>query len=377
MKSFKYFFYLSLVIGLTYCTPKQEKTATISSELFGTLPDGDTVTSYTLENANGVSMEVITYGGIITRLHLPDKEGDFEDVVLGYDDLDSYLEANPYFGAIIGRYGNRIANGTFSLDSQTYELVRNNGPNHLHGGARGFDKVNWNAEEVKNESGVGLKFTRTSADMEEGYPGTLDVTVTYFLGNDNTLEFDYEAQTDKKTIVNLTQHTYFNFTSMKEDVLNHELLINASGFLPIDSTLIPTGEVREVKDTPFDFAKAKPIGRDISKENRQLEYGGGYDHCWVLDEGKNKMTLAATLYEPNSGRYMEMLTTEPGIQFYSGNFLDGTNIGKNNTSYNFRTGLCLETQHYPDSPNQSEFPSVVLNPGETYKTTTLLKFSTK
>lgn len=377
MKRISYLFLIALVLGLSYCSTKKEMKATISSEPFGVLPSGEEVTKYSLTNSEGITMDVINYGGIITSLGIPDKNGVVEDIVLGYDNLDSYLEATPYFGAIVGRYGNRIAEGRFSLDGETYELAQNNGVNHLHGGPIGFDKVNWNAETFEKEEGIGIRFKRTSPDMEEGYPGNLETTVTYFLGNDNTLEFDYEAETDKKTIVNLTQHTYFNFTALDEDILNHELMLNAFAFLPVDSTLIPTGELKNVVGTPFDFSKPKPIGRDINKDNQQLAYGGGYDHNWVLNATKDDMNLAATLYEPVSGRYMEVFTTEPGIQFYSGNFLDGTNVGKGKTPYNFRTGLCLETQHYPDSPNQSNFPSVVLEPGKTYKTTTLLKFSTK
>ena len=375
--SIPFVFGLAILLGISQCTPKEEPKSTITSAPYGTLSDGQEVINYTLTNTEGLVMEVITYGGIITSLKVPDSEGKLEDIVLGYDNLDSYVAANPYFGAIIGRYGNRIADGKFTLDDETYQLVQNNGPNHLHGGTYGFDKVVWEAEPIENEEGVGIKFSRTSSDMEEGYPGNLACVVTYFLGNDNTLKFDYEAETDKKTIVNLTQHTYFNLSSMKDDILNHELMINAPLYLPVDSTLIPTGELRPVEGTPFDFTKAKPIGRDIGKENEQLAFGKGFDHCWVLVETDDKMELAATLFEPESGRYLEILTTEPGIQFYSGNFLDGSNAGKNNTAYEFRNGLCLETQHYPDSPNQSAFPTVTLNPGEKYRTTTLIKFSTK
>lgn len=367
-----------LLLVLSACQQGEKASTSITSEPFGQTPEGDSVTLYTLTNANGVEMKVITYGGIITSLKVPGKEGVMEDVVLGYDNLNKYLESSPYFGALIGRFGNRIDEGTFMLDSQKYELATNNGRNHLHGGVKGFDKVVWNAEEYTKENGVGVKFTRTSPHMEEGYPGNLDVTVTYFLTDDNDLEFEYSATTDRKTVINLTQHSYFNLSSMQEDILNHELMINASKYLPVDSTLIPTGELRPVSGTPFDFTSAKPIGRDIQKENEQLKFGLGFDHCWILDkEEPGEMTLAATLYHPTSGRYMEVHTTEPAIQFYSGNFLDGSNVGKGNVAYKHRTGLCLETQHYPDSPNQPEFPSVVLNPGEKYTTKSIYKFSVR
>lgn len=380
MKSqIKFIQLFTLLLIIFSCQQTKSPEATITNEPFGEMPDGSEVSVYTLTNSHGVEMKVINYGGIITSLKVPNKDGELEDVVLGYNNLDKYLESSPYFGAIIGRYGNRIAKGTFMLDSQKFDLASNNGPNHLHGGIKGFDKVLWSVEELSEGDGVGLKFSRTSPHMEEGYPGNLDVVVTYFLGNDNSIEFDYSAETDKKTIVNLTQHTYFNLSAMKDDILNHELMINASKYLPVDSTLIPTGELRPVEGTPFDFTSAKPIGRDIQKEDQQLLFGQGFDHCWILDDQgeEGEMTLAASLYEPTSGRFMEVYTTEPGIQFYSGNFLDGSNIGKNEMKYSHRTGLCLETQHYPDSPNQPEFPSVVLNPGEKYSTKTVYKFSVK
>lgn len=368
--------FMSLLITSCGSNEGGEKPA-IQSSLFGTLPDGTEITSYTLTNSGGIEMKVITYGAIITSLKVPDKEGNAEDIVLGYDNLEGYLESSPYFGAVIGRYGNRIANGSFMLDSQQYKLATNNGPNHLHGGEKGFDKVVWKAEEIEEEKGVGLLFTRRSLDMEEGYPGNLDVTVRYFLTHDNTLEFDYFGRTDKRTIVNLTQHSYFNLSAMEEDILNHELMINADIFLPVDSTLIPVGEQKPVADTPFDFTSPKPVGRDILKDHEQLKFGIGYDHCWVLNRDDNELSLAATLYEPRSGRFMEVQTTEPGIQFYSGNFLDGSITGKGNKVYNQRTGLCLETQHFPDSPNQPGFPGVVLNPGEEYRSRTVLKFTVK
>ena len=377
---FELFFLASMLFVFFGCSTEkkqEESSATVSSSPFGKLPNGQEVTAYTMTNTNGVEAKVISYGGIITSLKVPDKDGKLEDVVLGYDTLQGYLDASPYFGAIIGRYGNRIAKGKFTLDSVDYDLAVNNIGNHLHGGLTGFDKVNWNVKEVASEKGVAIELTYQSLDMDEGYPGTLDVTVTYTLGNDNTLEFNYQATTDKKTVVNLTQHSYFNLTGMKDDVLGHELMINADKFIPVDSTLIPTGELRPVAGTPFDFTEFKKVGADIDVENQQLAYGGGFDHCWVLNEDPKEMSLAATAYEPISGRAFDVYTTEPGIQFYSGNFLDGTITGKNDKVYKFRSGFCLETQHFPDSPNQESFPTTILNPGETYQTTTLMKFYVK
>ncbi|TRX46396.1 galactose mutarotase [Fulvivirga sp. M361] len=349
----------------------------IENSSFGSLPDGTLLNLYTLTNASGIEMKVTDYGGIITSLKVPDRNGVFEDVVLGYDTIEQYLESSPYFGAVIGRYGNRIAKGKFLLDGIAYTLPINNGENHLHGGIRGFDKVVWAVEEIQKENGVGLKLMRTSPDMEEGYPGNLKVEVTYFLSNDNTVQFDYHGETDKKTIVNLTQHSYFNLSALKEDILGHELLLNANYFLPVDGSLIPTGELHPVSGTPFDFSSAKTIGKEIGLANVQLEYGGGYDHCWILNKGTEAMKFLGSLFESKSGRFMEVFTTEPAVQFYSGNFLDGNNIGKEGKSYGLRTGMCLETQHYPDSPNQSDFPSVELAPGEVYKTSTVYKFSVR
>lgn len=354
----------------------EEPVQAISSESFGFTEDSTEVKKFTLTNKNGLNMEVITYGAIITSLETPDKEGKLEDIVLGYDKLQGYIDNNPYFGAVVGRYGNRIADAKFSIDDSVYTLAANNGKNHLHGGIKGFDKVVWKASEINDENGVGLKLTYTSVDGEEGYPGNLDVSVFYTLNNDDELEVQYHAKTDKKTVVNLTQHTYFNLTGMEEDILNHEVMINASRITPVDSTLIPTGEFMPVENTPFDFTTAKKVGKDINADHQQIKFGNGYDHNWVLNESKEKMTHAATLSEPKSGRIVEVYTTEPGIQFYTGNFLDGSITGKEGVVYGYRHGLCLETQHYPDSPNQPDFPSTVLNPNEEYLTITKFKFTT-
>jgi aldose 1-epimerase len=332
---------------------------------------------YTLTNAAGMEVRAITYGGIILSLRVPDRNGALGDVVLGYDTLDGYLKASPYFGAIIGRYGNRIARGTFTLDGRKHSLATNDGPNALHGGVKGFDKVVWQAESFENEKGVGVVFSYTSPDGEEGYPGTLRATVTYTLTDRNELSFDYHAVADKATPVNLTQHTYFNLAGAGAgDVLAHELTLNASRFTPVDRTLIPTGEVRSVEGTPFDFRTPTAIGARIDADDEQIRFGGGYDHNYVLDrEGGQGLVLAARVREPGSGRVMDVSTTEPGLQFYSGNFLDGSITGKGGHVYRRRAGFCLETQHYPDSPNQPGFPSSILRPGQEYRSRTVYAFS--
>ena len=345
---------------------------------FGSLPDGTAVKLFTLTNSNGLEAGIANYGATLVSLKIPDKEGNFEDVVLGFDSVQGYLQPNvPYFGSTIGRYGNRIANGKFSLDGTEYTLAQNNGTNSLHGGLVGFDKVMWEAEEFKNEDEVGVKLHYLSPDMEEGFPGNLDVVVTYTLNDDNELKIDYEATTDEKTVVNLTNHSYFNFTGdLSQDILGHVVMINANTFVPVNDNLIPVGELKPVADTPFDFTEPTVVGKRIDAEDPQILTAGGYDHTWVVNGEAGEMRLAATVYEPTSGRFMEIETTEPGVQFYTGNFLDGSLQGKG-VSYGKRTGLCLETQHFPDSPNQPNFPSVELNPGETYQTTTVHKFSVK
>jgi aldose 1-epimerase len=358
-------------------------------EPFGTTDWGDAVSVYTLKNAHGMEVRATDYGGIILSLRVADRDGRFDDVVLGYDSLKDYVRASPYFGAIIGRYGNRIAGGRFSLDGQTYTLARNNGPNHLHGGLRGFDKVVWAVEPFESRDGVGLVFRYASPDGEEGYPGILRAQVTYTLTDRNELIFDYHATTDRATPVNLTQHSYFNLAGDgKGDILGHAVTLNADHFTPVDSTLIPTGEIKSVGGTPFDFRTATPIGARIDRDDEQLRYGRGYDHNFVLNKGgkggkggtggtggTGDPTLAARVYEPGSGRVMEIYTTEPGLQFYSGNFLDGTLRGKNGVVYRHRYGFAMETQHFPDTPNQPAFPSAILRPGEEYRSRSIYKFA--
>ena len=350
---------------------------TMQKEVFGKMPEGQEVFRHVLKNKNGLEVHVINYGAIITHLLAPNKSGQLEDIVLGYDSLNSYLKSSPYFGAVVGRYGNRIANGKFKLDGNEYTLVQNNNGQHLHGGTKGFDKVFWNVEPAQSPKGQSLRLTYLSKDMEEGYPGNLNVSALYTLTEDNALEVVYTATTDKKTVVNLTQHSYFNLSgNAKRDILDHQLQLNANQFVPVDKTLIPTGKLQPVSGTPFDFTKLTSVGSRINGSHEQLKIGGGYDHCWVLSS-EDSLKNAATLYDPTSGRTVEILTTEPGIQFYSGNFLDGSIRGKNGVQYTHRYGLCLETQHFPDSPNRPEYPSVVLTPGEEYKTVTIFRFGVK
>jgi len=373
MKKFSSLFIL--LIGFFSCTPQNKKTIQIEKDSYGITQEGQEVDRYTLSNAAGMQVEIITYGGIITSMKVPNAAGGLNDVVLGYDSLSDYEKGSPYFGALIGRYGNRIADGSFTLDDQTYTLVQNDGKNHLHGGTKGFDKVVWSADSKIEDNKAVLQLHYLSQDMEEGYPGNLHTEVVYTLTNDNMLEVAYKATTDKKTVVNLTQHAYFNLSGAK-DILDHELRLQAPRYLPIDETLIPTGEIASVEGTPFDFTSFKTIGRDIETESLQLERGLGYDHCWVLDNPNKELQTAALLKEASSGIQMEVRTDQPAIQFYSGNFLDGTNPMKHSDSfYNYRSGLCLETQHYPNAPNEASFPSTVLSPGEVYSTKTQFLFS--
>jgi len=356
-------------------TPAKKEAANmnITKQPFGQTPDGEKVDLYTLTNANGLQLKVMTYGGIVTELRVPDRDGKLGDIVLGYDNLDDYIKANPYFGALIGRYGNRIGEGKFTLDGTEYTLATNNGPNHLHGGIKGYDKVVWKAEPVNIDEGAALKLTYLSKDGEEGYPGNLSCTVIYVLTNKDEWKIQYEALTDKPTILNLTNHSYFNLGGHDSpDTLGHELQINADNFTPVDAGLIPTGEIKPVKGTPMDFTQINTIGSRIA----QVE--GGYDHNYVLNkpDDQKQLSWAVTVTEPATGRQMQIFTTEPAVQFYSGNFLDGSNEGKG-AVYNKHAGFCLETQHYPDSPNKPDFPSVVLRPGEKYTHLAVHRFSAK
>ena len=380
--------FITFAVGIVFlqsCTSKKvENNQTIDSVTvnkiekisFGKLPDGREVDQYILKNANGMEVKIMNYGGVITHWTAPNKEGKYEDIVLGFDSLAGYLTPPPYFGAVIGRYGNRIAKGKFMLDGKTYQLAKNNGENHLHGGVVGYDKVLWNAESIEGAEST-LKLTYLSKDGEEGYPGNLNITVTYTLTNDNSLKMDYVATTDKATIINLTNHSYFNLSAAKKDVLDQEITLNADRYLPVDEGLIPTGELRLVTGNVFDFSKPTEIGKGINDvKDKQIKLGGGYDHAWILNKKEpNELSLAATVLEKTSGRKMEVMTTEPAIQFYTGNFLDGSLTGKGGVKYTKRFALCLESEHYPDSPNQSAFPSVILKPNEKYSTTTIYKFS--
>nr|WP_246114734.1 aldose epimerase family protein [Rubripirellula tenax] len=342
--------------------------------------DFDSIKLYTLTNDSGMTVKVTNYGAIITSIMVPDRNGKVGDVALGYNRVEDYINAvdKPYFGAIVGRYGNRIAKGAFSIGDKTYALATNNNANHLHGGVIGFDKVVWDAKPIEGDGFTGLELSYLAKDMEEGYPGNLQVTVTYQWNNKNELSVNYHASTDKSTPVNLTQHTYFNLKGEGEGtILDHELMLNAKTYTPVDSGLIPTGKMPNVEGTPFDFTVSKPIGRDVGASDEQLEFGLGYDHNFVLDKPYGEMGLAARVYEPTTGRVMEITTTEPGIQFYCGNFLDGRLKGKAGKTYLHRGGFCLETQHYPDSPNQPNFPSTIIKPGKDYQTKTTFKFSTQ
>lgn len=371
MKTKLVVYLLVLTVTFTVFGIKEGDKMSIEKESFGKTSDGKEVFLYTLTNANGLKATITTYGGIMTSLHVPDSSGKSGDILLGYNDLEGNVNDSSYLGALIGRYGNRIAKGKFTLDGTEYTLATNNGPNHLHGGVKGFNKVVWDGQAIEQDGGPGLKLTYTSPDGEEGYPGNLTCTVIYTLTNDNELKISYEAQTDKPTVVNLTQHNYYNLAGYDSgDILDHVLTINADGYTVPDETLIPTGEIRPVEGTPFDFTELAAIGKRIE----QVE--GGYDHNYVINRSDDSLTFAARVHEPNTGRVMEVYTTEPGIQFYSGNFLDGTAKGKGAT-FNKHNAFCLESQHYPDSPNRPEFPSTVLRPGEKYTSLTVYKFSTK
>ena len=359
---------------LAGCKKNMISADSITEAPFGVDGAGKPVTLYTLRNINGAQATICNYGGLVTSLMMPDKDGFFGDVVLGYDNVAAYIKDTPYFGALIGRYGNRIAKGKFTLDGKEYTLATNNLPNALHGGVKGFDKVLWTAKSVQSADGPSLELTYVSKDGEEGYPGNLSVKAVYTLTEDNSLKLEYTATTDKATVVNLTHHSYFNLAG-KGDILNHTVMIAADKFTPVDSTLIPTGELKPVEGTPFDFRTPATIGARIGQEDEQLKFGKGYDHNWVINKPMGQMGVMARVSEATSGRVLEVSSDEPGLQFYSGNFLDGTLTGKGGWVYQFRNGFCMEPQHYPDSPNQPSFPSVVLKPGETYHNTIVYKFS--
>ncbi|MFW6140377.1 MAG: aldose epimerase family protein [Acidobacteriota bacterium] len=344
---------------------------TLEKKEFGTMPDGQKIDLYILSNPNGMKAKITNYGAILVSLIVPDKNGELTDITLGYDNLEGYLKETPYFGATVGRYANRIKNGKFTLNGVEYQLTKNDNDNHLHGGIKGFDKKIWNAESFEKEDSVGISLSYLNPDGEEGYPGNLSCTVIYTLTKNNELKIDYEAQTDKATPVNLTHHSYFNLEGQgSSDILDHILYLNAEKYTPVDSELMPTGEILPVKGTPFDFTSPRAVGERIDK------VPGGYDHNFVLNGKKGTLKLAARVTEPHKGRVMEIHTTDPGIQFYSGNFLDGSITGKSGNTYEKHYGFCLELQRFPDSPNQPVFPSTILEPGEKYTKMTIFRFST-
>jgi aldose 1-epimerase len=369
---------VSWMVGVFDCPLGAEAKSTMKKEPFGKTEAGEPVDLYTLTNKGGMDATITNFGGIVVSLKAPDRNGQMEDVVLGYDKLDGYLTNKAFLGALIGRYGNRIAHGQFKLGGTTYNVPKNDGENSLHGGTTGFNKRLWTAKDVSGPHGQALQLTYLSKDGEEGYPGKLSVKVVYTLTDQNELQIDYSATTDKETVVNLTNHSYFNLAGQGNgDILEHQLTLRADRFTPVDATLIPTGELRPVNGTPFDFSKPTAIGSRINQDDEQLKFGKGYDHNWVLSGGKGGVTLAAQAYDPKSGRVLEVLTDQPGIQFYSGNFLDGSITGKGGKVYNHRYAFCLETQHFPDSPNHPSFPSTTLKPGQRYHTITIFKFSKK
>jgi aldose 1-epimerase len=349
------------------------RTTAIERDAFGTTEDGATVDVYTLTNAHGVEVRIMSYGATVVSIRTPDRQGRLADIVLGFDSFEGYKKNDPFFGVVVGRYGNRIARGRFTIDGVEYTLATNDGPNHLHGGIEGFDKKTWTARPVERREGPALQLDYVSPDGEEGYPGTLSATVVYTLTGNNELKVEYSATTDKKTIVNLTNHSYFNLAG-SGDILAHQMQIYADRFTPVDAGLIPTGELRPVSGTPFDFTQPTAIGARIDQPDEQLGYGRGYDHNFVLNRRGSELMLAARVLEPATGRVLEVRTTEPGVQFYTGNFLDGSITGKGGQPYQQRAGFCLETQHFPDSPNQPSFPSTLLEPGQRYETTTIFTF---
>ena len=368
----------SLAVAVLACAAPDDPDAP-GVAVFGRAPDGAEVQMLTLVNANGLEVAVIEYGAIVQAIRVPDGEGGHVDIALGHDTLEGYVEDSPYFGAVVGRYANRIAGGRFSLDGETYQLARNDGPNHLHGGERGFDRVVWEARPLETEEGEAVELRYTSPAGEEGYPGTLEVVVTYTLTDADELVVDYRGHTDGATPVNLSQHTYFNLAGAGNgDILDHVLTIHADAYTPVDSMLIPTGEIVPVEGTPFDFRRPTPIGARIDAPHDQLVNGSGYDHNFVLRtpaDGAAGPAHAARVVDPASGRSLDIYTTEPGLQLYSGNFLDGSISGKGGRTYAFRSGVCLETQHFPDSPNRPGFPSTVVRPGEEHRSRTVYAFA--
>jgi len=373
------FWIVTLSMALSFNALAQTKSkAMITKDAFGKTQDGTAVDQYTLTNANGMKVKITAYGGIVTAIEAPDKNGKVEDVVLGFDNLDEYLKGHPSFGTIPGRYANRIAKARFTLGGKEYKLFANNGENSLHGGKKGFDKYVWKAREVAARNGVALEVTHTSPDGDEGYPGTLTATVVYTLTNANELRIDYSATSDQDTVVNLTNHSYFNLKGAGNgDILDHDLMLNADRFTPVNTGLIPTGELRNVAGTPLDFTKPARIGARIESDYDQMKIGRGYDHNFAVNGKAGTLRLAARATEATSGRVLEVWTTEPGVQLYTGNFLDGSKVGKSGKAYKQRYGFCLETQHFPDSPNQPSFPSTVLKKGGRYQTTTVFKFLTR
>ncbi|MGA2802061.1 MAG: aldose epimerase family protein [Verrucomicrobiota bacterium] len=364
-------------VGCTSMSNPTNQSGAISQAPFGKMPDGTPVEIYKLRNSNGMEARIMTYGGIVVSLKVPDKNGRLGDVVLGYDNLDGYLKNSPYFGALIGRYGNRIGGAKFTLGGRTYTLAVNDGPNSLHGGKKGFDKVVWKVMKADvGPIGPRLELVYFSKDGEGGYPGDLTVKATYTVMENNALRLDFTATTDKDTIANLTHHSYFNLAG-HGDILGHMVYINANKFTPVDSGLIPTGELQLVDGTPFDFRTPKAIGARINQDDKQLKFAKGYDHNWVINKPMGKLALMARVTEPTTGRVLEVYSTDPGLQFYSGNFLDGTITGKGGWVYKHRNGFCMEPQHYPDSPNHPNFPSVELKPGKTYKNTIIYRFYAK
>jgi len=378
MRSVNCTYYLLFVLAIfsTSGRAADKPHSGIERRTFGKMADGKTIDLYTLTNSRGMRVAITNYGGVVVSIAVPDRKGTFADVVLGFDNLEGYQGKQPYFGALVGRYANRIGNARFKLHGVEYKLPANNGPNSLHGGLQGFDKQVWTAREIAGMQPT-LELTYLSKDGEEGYPGNLRAKVVYSLSEDNALRIDYTAMTDKDTVVNLTNHSYFNLAGEGNgDILKHEITINADRFTPIDSTLIPTGELRNVDGTPFDFRKPAPIGARIDADDEQIKFGKGYDHNFVLNRSGAGLSLAARVTDPESGRALEVLTTQPGLQFYTGNFLDGSVRGKSGKAYGRRSAFCLETQHFPDSPNKPSFPSAALEPGETFRESTVYRFST-